>query len=204
MTLQSRDKRALAILGGALLLFLIYWIATSSSSSSSTAKAAVAPVDTIDRAEKRLAYLRATAATLDGKEAVLKQASGELTVREKGLIPGDTAEQAQAQLLQVIRRVAHQQNPPLEIRQVELGQPRTYGDAYGQVTVSTTIDCRIEDVVNFMASLSEQPEIVATDEVRFGQAQIKQKIMPVRLTISGIVARRLLPEKVVKKGLTEF
>ena len=26
MTLQDRDKRALGILGGALLLFLIYWI----------------------------------------------------------------------------------------------------------------------------------------------------------------------------------
>jgi hypothetical protein len=202
MTLQDRDKRALAILGGVVVLALIYWM-VSSPSRGSTAKAVVAAVDTIDRAEKRLALLRTTAATLDGKEAVLKQASGELTVREKGLIPGDTPEQAQAQLLQVIRRVARQQNPPLDIRQVELSQPRTYGDAYGQVTVSATIDCRIEDVVNFMASLSEQPEIVATDEIRFGIANAKQKIMPVRLTISGIVARRLLPEK-VKKGLNEF
>jgi Type II secretion system (T2SS), protein M subtype b len=135
---------------------------------------------------------------------VLKQASAELAVREKGLVPGDTAEQAQAQLLQVLRRVARQQNPPLDIRQVELGQPRTYGDGYGQVTVSATIDCRIDELVNFMASLSEQAEIVATDEVRVGTAHPKQKVMPVRLTISGIVARRLLPEKALKRGLSEF
>ena len=42
--------------------------------------------------------LRRQAATLPGKEAVLKQVSLELAEREKGLIPGDTAEQAQAQL----------------------------------------------------------------------------------------------------------
>ncbi|HEV2687526.1 MAG TPA: type II secretion system protein GspM [Bryobacteraceae bacterium] len=205
MTLQDRDKRALVILGVALVLALIYWAFSSSSSrGSAPAKAAAVPVDTSERAEKRLAVLRATAATVDGKQALLKQASAELAVREKGLISGDTPEQAQAQLLQMIRRVARQQNPPLDIRQVELGQPRAYGDAYGQVTVSTSIDCRIDELVNFMASLSEQPEIVATDEVRIGAAHPKQKTMPVRLTISGIVARRLLPEKLLKKGLTEF
>ena len=201
MTLQDRDKRALVFLGVALVLALVYWLATRNPSTNAPAKSAAVAVDTIDRAEKRLAVLRATAATLDGKETVLKQASAELAAREKGLIPGDTAEQAQAQLLQVIRRVARQQTPPLEVRQVELAQPRTYGDAYGQVTVSATIDCRIEELVNLMASLSEQPEIVATDEIRIGTAHFKQKWMPVRLTISGIVARRLLPEKALKKGL---
>jgi len=184
MTLQDRDKRALYILAGVAVLALIYWLATRSPNVNAPARASAVAVDSIERAEKRLAVLRATAATLDGKEVVLKQASTELAVREKGLISGDTAEQAQAQLLQVIRRVARQQSPPLDIRQVELGQPHTYGDAYGQVTVSATIDCRIDELVNFMASLSEQPEIVATDEVRVGAAHPKQKVMPVRLTIS--------------------
>jgi Type II secretion system (T2SS), protein M subtype b len=205
MTLRPRDKRALYILGPALVLLLIVLLANrSSSSTNAPVRASAVSVDTIERAEKRLAVLRATSAMLDGKGVILKQASAELAVREKGLIPGDTADQAQAQLLQVIRRVARQQNPPLDIRQVELGQPHTYGDGYGQVTVSATIDCRIDELVNFMASLSEQPEIVATDEVRIGAAHPKQKVMPVRLTISGIVARRLLPEKALKKGLNEF
>jgi len=204
VTLQDRDKRALVILSVAIVGGLIYWLATRTPSTSAPAKSAAVPVDTIDRAEKRLAVLRATAATLEGKETVLKQASAELASREKGFIPGDTVQQAQAQLLQVIRRVARQQNPPLEIRQVELAQPRTYGDSYGQVTVSATIDCRIDELVNLMASLSEQPELVATDEIRIGTAHFKQKWMPVRLTFSGIVPRRLLPEQALKKGLNEF
>ena len=180
-----------------MALALIYWAATSTPSSSAKV---VAPVESIDRVEKGLANLRARAAMLPLKEALLKQANAELAEREKGLIPGDTADQAQAQLLQVLRRVAKAQAPPLEIRQVELGQPRSYGNAYGEVTVSVTIDCHIEELVNLLATISAQPETIATDEIRFGLANPKQKTMPVRLTVSGIVAQRLAP----KKGTPQF
>jgi hypothetical protein len=204
MTLSDRDRRALFILGGALVLGgILYWYSNSSSSPSSSASSAKisAPVDSVDRTQKRLAMLRRQAATLPGKEAVLKQVSLELAEREKGLIPGDTAEQAQAQLLQIVKRVAQQQTPPLEVGQVELGRPRPFGSAYGQVTVSITVTCRIEDLVNFLAALSAQPELTATEEIRFGTSNPKQKTMPVRLTVSGLVARRLVP---TRKAMGEF
>jgi Type II secretion system (T2SS), protein M subtype b len=205
MTLTSRDRRALIILGPALVLFgLIYWYSNSDStpSSSSAGGAKIsAPVDSVDRTQKRLAMLRQQAATLPGKEAVRKQVSLELAEREKGLIPGDTAEQAQAQLLQIVKRVGQQQMPPLDLGQVELGRPRTFGSAYGQVSLSITVTCRIEELVNFLAALSAQPELTATEEIRFGTSHPKQKTMPIRLTISGLVARRLVP---TKKTLTEF
>lgn len=193
MTLQARDKRALIMLGAAFVLALIFWLATGSSGGSSAK--VVAPVESIDRSEKRIANLRKAMATLDGKEGVLKQASGELAEREKGLIPGDTAEQAQAQLLQILRRLAKAQTPPLDIRQSDLGQPRSYGDAYARVTVSVSLDCRIDEFVNFLAAVSAQPELISTDEIRAGAANPKSKVMPVRLTVSGLVPRRLVPEK---------
>ncbi|HTA70962.1 MAG TPA: type II secretion system protein GspM [Bryobacteraceae bacterium] len=196
MTVGQRDKRALAVLGAVLALAFIYWMASSSSSSVKVS----APVESIDRVEKGLANLRTRAASLPAKEVVLKQAGAELAEREKGLISGDTADQAQAQLLQVLRRVAKAQTPPLEIRQVELGQPRSYGNSYGLVTVSVTVDCRIEELINLLSTLSAQPETIATDEIRFGTANPKQKNMPVRLTVSGIVAQRLAP----KKGTSQF
>jgi hypothetical protein len=192
MTVQQRDKRALILLGVVVALAFIYWL--GSSPSAGTAKV-VAPVESVNRVEKGLANLRARAAAMPVKEALLKQASAELAEREKGLIPGDTADQAQAQLLQVVRRVAKAQTPPLEIRQVELAQPRSYGNAYGEVTVSVTVDCHVEELVNLLATMSAQPETIATDEIRFGLANPKQKTMPVRLTVSGIVAERLVPQK---------
>jgi hypothetical protein len=198
MTLQQRDKRALLGLGVASLLMLLYWISGSSPGASSTK---IVAVDSIDRDERHLAGLRKQIATLNGKEAVLKQASAELAEREKGLIPGDTAEQAQAQLLEILKRIGKDQNPPLEIRQAELAQPQPYGDAYGVVTIAVNLDCRIEELVNFLAQASAQPEIMSTDEVRFGASRPKEKTMPIRVTVSGLVARRLTP---AKKGLPQL
>jgi hypothetical protein len=201
MTLPDRDRRALIILGAALLVGgVIYWLSNSSPSPANQS-AKMAATDSIDHAQRRLATLRQQAATLAGKQAVLKQASLELGEREKGLIPGDTADQAQAQLLQVIKRVAKQQTPPIEMGQVELGRPRSYGSAYGQVSVSITLTCRIDELVNFLAALGAQPELTATEEIRFGASHPKQKTMPVRLTVTGLVARRLIPQQ---KGLPQL
>ena len=193
MTIQDRDKRALVILGGALAMTAIYWFSTAAPSGG--AKASVVPVDSLERAQKRLAYLRDAVATLDGKESVLKQVSAELSEREKGLLPGDSAAQAQAALLQILQNVAKAQTPPIQIRQVELGQPRSFGEAYGVVTVSVTVDARIEEFVNFLSNLSARPEAVATEEIRFGGSQPKLKNMPIRMTVSGIVPRKLVPQK---------
>ncbi|HTC35197.1 MAG TPA: type II secretion system protein GspM [Bryobacteraceae bacterium] len=199
MTMSDRDRRALVILGAALVLGgFIYWLSNSSPSTSSSSASVTAPSESIDRAQRRLATLRRQAATLSGKEAVLKQVSVELGDREKGLIPGDTAEEAQAQLLQVVRRVAKAQTPPIEMSQVELGRPRTYGTAYGEVSVSITLTCRIDELVNFLAALGAQPELASTEEIRFGASHPKQKTMPIRLTVTGLVARRLIPQQ---KGL---
>ncbi len=191
MTLQDRDKRALLALAVVLPISgLIYWMSGPSSVSK-----VVAPAENVERDEKRIAVLRKAMATVNGKEGVLKQVSTELAEREKGLIPGDTAEQAQAQLLQIMRRLAKAQAPPLEIRQSELGQPRSYGEFYARVTVSVSLDCRVDELVNLLASLSAQPEIIATDEIRCTAANPKTKSMPVRLTVSGLVPRRLVPDK---------
>ncbi len=202
MTISDRERRLLVVWAAAMVLGgIYYWFSNSTPSSSAAGAKAGVPVESMDRTEKRLAALRQQAATLPGKQAVWKQVSGELAEREKNLVPGDTAEQAQAQLLQIVKRVAQQQSPALEVGQVELGRPRTFGAAYGQVSVSITTTCRIEDLVNFLAALSAQPELVATEEIRFGASQPKQKIMPIRLTISGLVAKRLVPKE---KGLPDL
>ena len=201
MTLRDRDKRALVVLAVVLpLAGLIYLLSGSSSSSGGGSKVA-APVESVARDERRIAILRAAMATVNGKESVLKQVSAELADREKGLIPGDTAEQAQAQLLQILRRLAKTQFPPVDLRQSELGQPRSYGESYAKVTVSVSFDCRIDELLNLLAAISAQPEIIATDEIRCGAANPKSKSMPVRLTVSGLVPRRLVPEK---KGMSSL
>lgn len=198
MNLNDRDKRALVILAAGLAVFFIIYLATGSSGSSTRV---VQPVESVERAQKQLETLRKTAATLPARQEIHKKVATELADREKGLIQADTAAQAQARVVQILREVAKNQNPPIEIRQTELGQARSFGDSYGQVPVSITLDCRTDQLVNFMAYLSVQPELIATEEIRFAAGNPKTKSIPVRLTVTGIVPRRLVPER---KGTVAF
>jgi hypothetical protein len=197
VNLSERDRRALMVLGAGVALLLIYWLASGPSGSVKV----VQPVESADRAEKRLAILRRTAATVPGKEEIFKQVSVELSQREKGLIQADTAAQAQARLVEIIKEVAKNQQPPLEVGAVELGQARPFGVAYGEVAVSITVQCRTDQLVNFVAFLSAQPELISTEEIRLGLANEKLKSMPARLTISAMVPRRLVPDKKAGAGL---
>jgi hypothetical protein len=101
MKLTDRDKRALVILGVVATIVLIWYFLPDNG------KPVVAvSTDSIPATEKRLQRLKQQAATVPGKEQVLAAVSTELAGREKGLIQADSAAQAQAQLLQIIRRIA--------------------------------------------------------------------------------------------------
>jgi len=200
MTLQSRDRRALAFLSVAAVLTLAYrfWPAASAP------VVAVSPADSVNFAEKRLARLRDTAAAVPAKEDVMKNVSAELAIREKGLVVADTAPQAQAQLIQIVRRIGSGENPPIEIRATEIGPVRPFGDAYGEADVSVQIECRIDQLVNLLAGLASQPELVATSDLRITSGNVKEKTIGARLTIAGIVAKKLIPAKRTTTGATGF
>lgn len=196
MTISSRDKRALIGLGVAALLTAIYML-TSSSPEVVTVTAPSTP----EMAEKRLARARQLAAIAPNRDEIMKQVLRDLAEREKGLIQAETSAQAQAQLLQIMRRLLKAQAPPLELKSVEMGQARPYGEDYGEVSVAVLFDCRVEQLVNLLADISAQPELIATGELRIGQAAAKEKIMPIRLMVTGLVDRRLAPQR---KGLAAF
>lgn len=192
--LSERDQKALKLLAGALLVAAVIYFWPDGAAVADTAGGANAT----EVLEKRLTKARALLLQVPDKQALLKQAQADLAAREKGLLPGDTAAQAQAQLFQILRRVGRAQGPPIEVRANEMGQARAFGDDYGEVTVSVSFECGIEQLVNLLADLGAQPELLATNEIRVGQATGPEKMLPVRLSISGIVPRKLIPEK---KGL---
>jgi hypothetical protein len=192
MNLSPRDRRALSWLSVAVLVGLVayFWPAGDGSA------AVVAPVgDPVTLAETRLARLRETAATVPAKEDVFKKVSADLSAREKGMLQADTAAQAQAQLIQIVRRLGAAENPVIEIRSTELNPIRPFGDSYGEASVAVQIECRIDQLVNLLAALETQPELVATTDLRVLSSNAKEKTVAVRVTVSGVVPRRLVPEK---------
>ncbi len=194
MTITDRDRKALQLLAGALVLLGVAYFWPDGSAVESGPLAADSPA----LVEQRLERVRRLMLQVPDKEAALKAAQADLAAREKGLLQADTAPQAQAQLFQILRRVGRSLPQPVEIRANEIGQAKSFGDDYGEVSVSVSLECGIEQLVNFLAELGAQPELLATTDLRLGAAREKDKILPVRLTVSGVVPRKLIPEK---KGL---
>jgi hypothetical protein len=63
--------------------------------------------------------------------------------------------------------------------------------------VAVSFTCRIEQFVNFMTALANRRELLATSDIRVAAANPKEKTVQVRLGLSGVVPRKLVP---VKKG----
>jgi hypothetical protein len=75
------------------------------------------------------------------------------------------------------------------------------GKDYGEAAVVVTFECRIEQLVNFLAVLTAEPELLATNEIRVISTNQKEKKVSVRLTLAGVVPRKLVPEK---RGIASF
>lgn len=189
--LSDRDRRALKALGVAVgifaVVFAVVWLWPGASAESGVVSA------TVPQAEKRLKSLRRLAGAVPAREEIDRRFAAELAGREKGLINAETPAQAQAQLLQIVRRVAHLQTPPMPIAASDFSPVRPFHDAYGEIVVTVTADCGIEQIVNFVADLSNQKELLAVTNLQLGAAHPKKKTLPVRIAISGLTPKRLAP-----------
>jgi hypothetical protein len=192
--LTERDKRLLifAVSSLTLLVILRFFVLNDSPA------APVAGVGSAQMAQQRAVRLRQIIATTPARQAILKQTTLDLAEREKGIIQAETAAQAQATLLEIARRVG--QSEQLDVRGGDLGAPKAFGD-YGLVYATITFECHIEQLVNFLADLQKQPELIVPSEERITSAQAKQKLLNVRMVLAGVVPRKLVPEK---KGLGAF
>jgi hypothetical protein len=191
MTLSPGFRRSLAWSLASLILTAIY---TFWPASSQPTVAIADSADSVAVAEQQLAKLRAAAATVPQKQDILKQVSGELSLREKGVLSADTAQQAQAQLFQILRKLGSDENPPVQLRSQEIGPVRAFGD-YGEVSVTVQLDCGIDQLVNILVGLAARPELIASNELRVTSSNAKDKTIGVRLTVSGVVPRKLVPGK---------
>ena len=193
--LSPRDRRSLALLVPAILIVLVLRFTVLDD----TAPAPAAGAADIGMAQQRAARLRQIIATTPARDAIFKQTALDLTDRERGILQADTAAQAQAGLLEIARRVAKLEQ--IDVRGGDFGAPKPFGD-YALVYATITFECHIEQLVNFLADLQKQPELVVPSEERItSSAQPKLKTLNVRMLLAGVVPKKLVPEK---KGLGAF
>jgi hypothetical protein len=195
MNLGTLDKKT-AILGavGVGVILLLRFVVLADRSPE-----VVAASESVPMAEKRLERLRQIAATVPGKEVLMKEASGELEAHEKGMLKAETSTQAQAQLQDMLHRLG--QLNGIDIRGVEDQRMRVLGSDYGEAIVTVRFNCLIEQLVNLLAAVASQPELVATDQIQITGGPDKAKTIQVRLTLAGVVAKKLAQEKKAGSGL---
>lgn len=198
MNISEKDRRALKVLAVAVGIFGLY-VAYDFWPASSEATPVTATEDSVEVAEQRLARLRDIAAAAPAKQDVLKKVAAELALREAGLIRAETAQQAQAMVITKVREVLQQETPPVDLRGTELGAVEPLGDAYGLVPATMQFECRVEQLVNVLAAIAALPELIATRDVQITAGNPKDKTVRVRLTVTGVVPKILVPDK-AKKG----
>ena len=189
MTVGTLDRKTLLILAGGLAGIAILRFGVYGDHQPSV----VAAVDSIPMAEARLQKLRELAATVPAREAVLKAATADLESREKGMLKADTVPQAQALLQEVIRSVGAANG--IDARGMEDWRFKSMGNDYGEVSVTVSFTCAIEQLVNFLAALANEPELLATNSIQVTGGGDKNKRIQVRLSLSGVVPRKLIPER---------
>jgi hypothetical protein len=197
MRLPTLSRKSLMFLAAGVLLVAVlakYGVFGGGTDSL------VAAVDSVPVAEKRLEALRRKVSTVPGREQVLAKLQAELQQREQGIVVAATAEQARAHLLELLHSVAAGNGIDAGGADT-LPQPKPLGKDYGQVSVGQSFTCGIDQLVNFLTAIANQPETLATESIYVGARNAKDKSVQVRLTLAGVVARKLVPEK---KGLASF
>lgn len=186
--LNPRDRRALSF----LVLAAVLYFGIRPFIGRGTVEVANG-INSIPLAESRLASLRVIAAGLPAKEAALKMVESDLDAREKSMVNTTTSAQSGARLLEIVRKVGSANG--IEIRGGDLPVPKPLGDSYGEVFANVSFACRIDQLVNFFADLSHEPDLVAPSEVQMIAGDPKAKTINVRMGLSGVVPRKMVPEK---------
>jgi hypothetical protein len=195
VNLSKRDRTALTILGAALGVFLLLQYAVLPDSNAPTSASVSMSADQL---RMRVGRLRQIAASLPVREALLKQTNADLADRERGIVQAGTAAEAQSEVLQTAQRIG--KSNEIDVHSGEFPAPRPFGD-YGIVYSAISFDCHIEQLLNFLADLTREPQLIVPSDERITATNPKDKTMTVRMTLAGVVAKKLLPEK---KGIGAF
>ena len=71
---------------------------------------------------------------------------------------------------------------------------KAFGSDYGEASVTVRFTCLIEQLVNLLAALANEPEMLSTNEIQVNGGTDKNKAIQVRLTLSGVVSKKLVPK----------
>jgi Tfp pilus assembly protein PilO len=183
--MSQRDRRALLLLGAALVVFLVMQFGVLPHSGAGPESST--PVGVL---EKRLARLQQVERQKPRAAAAAEAASRDLAEVEKGLLKAATPAQASAEMQQLLRDLLRGQG--MNMQSSEFGPIRPAGEDYAQVPLTVNFSCGIEQWINFMAALRNAPQVLSTIEVRMASADMRNKTVQVRMIVAGYIPASLV------------
>jgi Tfp pilus assembly protein PilO len=185
--LQTRDRRALLLLGAALALAALLQFDIFTPGAGSDAAAG-----SIEAAEQRLLLAQVRARQLPLAEAEFDAVRRQLDLLEQGLLKSETAALAQAEMRQLVGDLLASEGISMESSQ--FGTVQLDGEDYAQVPLNVNFQCGIEQLVNLMAAVANAPELLATRRIRVAPENAATKSVRVQLTVAGLLPVERTPE----------
>ena len=185
--LPTRDKRALMLLGGALLMAVLLQTDFLSPAAGGTASAA-----SVEATEQRLllAQTKAKQAPLADGEAVAL--GRQLAAAETQLLKSETTALAQAEMREIMDALLKAEGIAMDSSQ--FGAAELEGQHYVRIPLLVDFNCGIEQFVNLMASVANAPQLLTTHQIRLSPANESTKSVRVRFTVAGYVPVARAPE----------
>ena len=183
MTLKSRDRRALLMLGVSAVLFLfLNYVAVPWGEKFMTSG------EDLRRAEKKLRHEKEMVSSGPLVEAEVKTLQARLDSEEQKLLTGTDPNQASAQLQQWIAQRAGEQK--VELLRTDFIEVKPYADDYLRVPVRLEMTGPITQVVQFINAVTHGDRLVSVDELSVNSAYVdKEKKVRCSMVVSALMRK---------------
>ena len=191
--LQSRDRRALTILGGAAILFLLlqtdFLIPAGGGESGYAA-------GSVEASEEKLLLAQTRVRQKPEVDAEFKAMAAAQQALEKGLLSSETAALAQAEMREMIGGLLA--SAGITMRASRFGTVRLEGEDYAQIPLIVDFSCTIERLVNLTADIANAESVLSSRAIDISPSNPETKSVQVQLTVSGYLPVSRTPELVKK------
>lgn len=188
MAVQSRDKRALALLAGATVLFLLLqtdWLLPAPGGGGGS-------TESVEAVETAFRLARAKARRQPLVKAESAAAAKALEQIEEGLLASETAALANAEMRQIVEQLLTAEG--IAMKSSRFASVELEGDSYARVPLTVDFDCRIEQFVNWMAAVANAPQLLSTRRIEISPGNKETKGIRVRVTVGGYLPASRTPE----------
>ena len=176
----AKDKKALALAGIAVALYAALQFAVFPVWDALQERRDNLPIE-----ERKLEKYRAVVKTVELRRAEAASVDAKLQEAEKGLLTGDTAALASAELQQLAKQLSAAES--IDIRSNDFLPAKPAGGEYVRVPLGLQFQCRLDQLINFLSDISASPKRLTVSRLFVQSGGTKDKQVSVGMELAGFM-----------------